>query len=368
MPWDSAVPTNSTLKLLKGLARPTSLDTFRTLFKEIRQGANLKPIYYLYGEEFFFIDLLQDEIEKLVPEDQKDFNFDLLYGSDISPARVLDIARSYPMMAEKRVVVVRDFLKLGENTNDGNLNDFASYADQPNPSCLLCLIDSKYPDKRTALGKSLNKSKQSEVYEFDTLPDYKLPDWIVDWTWHSHKKKIAPKAARILSEMVGQDLKLLSTELDKVCTFVDTVETVTEEHVIKISGSYRDYSVIELKNAVLNKNLEQALGIAEQMLLKSNYNAGEVIKTVGFFYNVFCNIWQICRLTEKGLSKNQIQDHLGIKSNYFFNAQWNEASRFSLAEMPRIFEALLDADSASKGFSTLDTSTIFLLLIKRIIG
>ena len=110
------------------------------------------------------------------------------------------------------------------------------------------------------------------------------------------------------------------------------------------------------------------MAIAEQMLLKSNYNAGEIIKTVGFFYNVFGNIWQICRLSEKGLQKNQVQSQLGIKSTYVFNAQWSEASQFRLSEMPQIFEALLDADSAAKGFSTLDTSSIFLLLIKRIIG
>jgi len=322
----------------------------------------------LHGEETFFIDLIQEEIGKLIPDDQKDFNFDLLYGSDVSPAQVLGIARSFPMMAEKRVVIVRDFLKLGENTDDGSLNDFAAYAEQPNPATLLCLIDAKYPDKRTLLGKTLVKSQTTGVYEFDVLPVYKLPEWVIDWTRHTHGKTIEPEAARILSEMGGQDLTLLSTEIDKVCTFVDTSDRITTDDIKKTSGSYRDYSVIELKNAVLSRNLEQALGIAEQMLLKNNYSAGEVIKTVGFFYNVFGNIWQICRLTEKGLSKDQVRNHLGIKSNYFFNAQWSEASRFNLAEMPEIFEALLDADSAAKGFSTLDTSSIFLLLIKRIIG
>lgn len=328
----------------------------------------MKPVYYFYGDEVFFIDLLQREVEKLIPDEQKDFNFDLIYGSDSSPAKVIDLARSFPMMSERRVVIVRDFLKLGENTDDGNLNDFEGYINQPNPSTILCLIDSKFPDRRTALGKSIQGSAHCDVFQFEMLPDYKLADWVVDWTKHSHKKIIEPAAAQILSQMVGQDLKLLSTEIDKVCTFVDTEERVTIEHIKKISGSYRDYNVIELKNAVVNRNLDQALGITEQMLLKSNYSAGEVIKTVGFFYNVFGNIWQICRLTERGLNKQQVQNQLEIKNSYVFNAQWNEASRFRLSEMPQIFEALLDADSAAKGFSTLDTSSIFLLLIKRIIG
>ncbi|WP_069131412.1 DNA polymerase III subunit delta [Rhodohalobacter halophilus] len=346
----------------------SSIDLFREAFRELKSGSNIRPIYYLYGEEDFFKDLLQEEIEKLVPPEQKDFNFDLIYGNDSTPAQVLGIARSFPMMAERRVVIVKDFTKLGDKTDDGTLNDFTAYVKQPNPSCVLCLIDSKFPDKRTGLGKELNKNNLVAEYEFEEVADYQLPDWISDWTKNIHKREIHPAATQILAQMVGPNLKLLSTEIEKVCTFVDTGERIEKEHIKKISGSYRDYTVIELKEAVIERNLEKALGISEQMLQQKNYSVGEVIKTLGFFYMVFSNIWRICRLTEKGLNKNQVQSELGIKNSYIFNAQWREASQFRLAEMPRIFEALLDADRASKGFSTLDTSSIFLLMLKRIIG
>jgi DNA polymerase III subunit delta len=350
------------------LAKKSSIDLFKEAFRDIKGQKNIKPIYYLYGEEDFFKDLLQEEIEKFVPDDQKDFNFDLIYGSESNPSKVLSITRSYPMMAERRVVIVRDFIKLGEKVEDGSLNEFISYIKQPNPTCVLCLIDTRFPDKRTGLGKELNNNDKVSEYKFEAVPDYQLPDWISDWTKNIHKREINPAAAQVLAQMAGPDLKLLSTELEKVCTFVDTGERIEIEHIKKISGSYRDYNVIELKNAVVNRNLNQALGISEQILQHNNYSVGEVIKTLGFFYIVFCNIWQICRLTEKGLSKDQVQSELGIKSNYIFNAQWREASQFRLAEMPRIFEALLDADRAAKGFGTLDTSSIFLLLLKRIIG
>jgi DNA polymerase-3 subunit delta len=104
------------------------------------------------------------------------------------------------------------------------------------------------------------------------------------------------------------------------------------------------------------------------MLLKSNTDAGEVIRTVGFFYTVFSNIWQIRRLAEKGMDKSRIQQEMGVSSNWYFNQLWKDASNYRLDEMPQIFEALLDADRAAKGFSTLDTSTILLLLIRRIVG
>ena len=353
------------------MARPTSIDIYKDALSVIRSPEKRKPVIYLYGEETFFIDRLQDEVEKLVPPEQRDFNFDLLYGSETTPRKILDIARSFPMMADQRVVIVREFLKAGEKVPDGegHLNDFESYLNQPNPQTLLCLIDEKHPDKRMTLGKALKKKGgQAAAFEFKFLPDYKLADWVTDWIDHKHNKKIDARAAQVLSQLVGNNLQLLSIEIDKVCTFVDSETEINLEHVKKIIGAYREYSAIELKDALISRDLDKSLRIAEQMLLKSNIEAGEVIRTVGFFYSVFGNIWQIRRLTEKGLGKQQVQSELGITNNWIFNRQWQDASNFSLAEMPGIFEALLDADRAAKGFTTLDTSSILLLLITRIVG
>lgn len=353
------------------MAKSTSIDLFKEARKSIRSLQNRKPIYYLYGEESFFIDRLQLEISSLVPDEQKDFNLDVLYGGETTPEKVLSIVRSFPMMAERRVVIVRDFLKMrNADPAGGNLNDFEYYAKNPNPSTLLCLIDKKLPDGRTSLGQSFRSKKNKNVqeFEFESLPDYQLADWSIEWAKAQHNKNLEPQASQILTQLVGNNLQLLSTEIDKVCTFVDTQERVTTHHIKKIIGSYREYSVIELKEAIMQRNLEKALAIAEQMLLKSNIDAGEVIRSVGFFYRVFADVWQIRRLMEKQLSKKQIQSELGIGSSYLFNYKWKDASQFQLAEMPRIFEALMDADRAAKGFSTLDVPSIYLLLIKRIIG
>ncbi|NIR69589.1 MAG: hypothetical protein GWN00_03160 [Aliifodinibius sp.] len=126
--------------------------------------------------------------------------------------------------------------------------------------------------------------------------------------------------------------------------------------------------MFELKDAVFDRDLDEALFIAEQMLQHSKANTGEIIRSVGFFYNVFSNIWQIRRLAGQGNSKKQVQNTLGINNNWYFNKLWKDASAFQLADMPRIFEALLDADRASKGFTKMNPSTILLLMIKRIIG
>lgn len=353
------------------MAKPTSIDLFKEARQSIRDPRQRKPIFYLYGDESFFKDRLQNEVASLVPDEQKDFNFDLLYGNEATPEKVLNIARSFPMMAEQRVVIVREFLKMGERDHSGgHLNDFEHYARNPNPATLLVIIDKKLPDGRTSLGQAF-KSKNNEhvrEFQFQSLPDYQLAEWAIEWAKVQYNKVLDPQPAQVLAQLVGNDLQVLSTEIEKVCTFVDTNTRVELTDVKKIIGSYREYSAIELKEALFERNLEKSLGIAEQMLLKSNAEAGEVIRTVGFFYSVFSDVWQIRRLMEKGLNKAQIQSQLGVNSSYVFNFKWKDASQYQLSEMPRIFEALLDADRSAKGFSTLDTPSTLLLLIKRIIG
>jgi DNA polymerase III subunit delta len=355
------------------LAKKTSIEFYKETLNSIRETNKRSPVYFLYGEETFFLDLLQGEIIKLVPKEQRDFNLDLLYGSESTPQQIVGIAKSFPMMSELRIVIVRDFRKLGDNLSETGekLNDLIPYLENPNPSTLLVFIDEKRPDKRTTFGQMLSgKSKGKHIYvqNFDKLPDYRLPDWVNDWAYHTYKIKFDPEAAQILTQLAGNKLQLLSTEIDKVCTFVDSKGRVTIDDVKKIIGSYREYSVIELKEAVIDRDLDKSLSIVEQMLLKSNADTGEVIRTVGFFYSVFSNIWQIRRLLEKGMNKSRIQQEMGVNSNWYFNQLWKDASNYRLSEMPQIFEALLDADRAVKGYSTLDTSTILLLLIKRIVG
>lgn len=354
------------------MPKKTSIELYSEVLDELKSGER-KPIYFFYGEEEFFLDRLQDVVESLVPADQKDFNFDLLYGRDVTPERVLSIIRSYPMMAEQRIVILRDFKQLNrpaadENSYGGDANDLIPYLERPNPTTLFVCIDSKKPSGNTKVGKAFNKKNNVGLYEFQEVPDYRLPDWIIAWAQQQHKRRVEPGAARMLAQYAGNSLQILSTEIDKVCTFVDTSKTITESAIKKIIGLYREYSVFELKDAMIERDLEKSLFIAEQMLQHTKTDTGEIIRSVGFFYNMFSNIWQIRRLAAQGNNKKQVQSKLGIKNSWYFNKLWQDASAFKLSEMPRVFETLLDADRAAKGFSTMDPSTILLLMIKRIIN
>lgn len=354
------------------MAKKTSIELYNEA-REALRSAERKPIYCFCGEEEFFLDKLQDAAENLIPAEHRDFNFDLLYGRDKTPEQVLEIARSFPMMAERRLVIVRDFLSLNissynQTGTGGGLDDLLPYFDQPNPNTLLILFDRKKPSGNTKVGRTIKKSEFTELFEFKEVPDYRLPDWIIEWAQNHHSKRIEPAAAQMLAQFVGANLQLLSTEIDKVCTFVDTSDAVNEDHIKKIIGLYREYSVFELKDALISRNLEESLFIAEQMLQHSKSDAGEVIRSVGFFYNMFSNIWQIRRLISQGNTKQQVKNELGIKNSWYFNKLWDDASHYRLDEMPGVFETLLDADRAAKGFSQIDPTTILLLMIRRIIN
>lgn len=343
---------------------------FLKVLDDLNKGT-LKPVYYLYGEENFYLDKLVARFSEMVPPEQKDFNFDLLYGQDTNAAKTLAIARSFPMMAERRVLIIRNFQSLGKGNSDddsGSLNDFIAYFENPNPGTVLVLLDEKKLPGNTNLAKAVTKSKHVENVGFERLPDYLIPDWTTDWIKSFHQKHIEPAAAQLMAQLAGANLQLLSTEIDKVCTFVNTRSDITVADVKQIVGSYREYSAIELKNALLKRDLNKSLYIAEQILQHTKSDTGELIRLVGFFNSVFTNIWQIRRLAEKGLAKNKVQSELGINSSWYFNTLWNDASNFRLAEMPFIFEALLDADSAAKGFTTLDSTSILFFLVKRIAG
>lgn len=327
----------------------------------------LSPVSCLCGEEQFYIDQIQEKLSTLLPEDQRDFNLDLFYGSEITVDQLFSVARSYPMMAEKRVVIVREFMSIKQGNGASFPDLLEHYLAEPNPLTLLCLIDSSLPDKRTALGKLLT-GKKIRFYPFDRLPDYKVPDWIQDLTQHRFKKKMDAQAAVYLSELVGNDLRLLSTEVEKVSTFVDTKERITKQDVEKITGTYKEKSVIELSNAIFSRNLDQALKISEQVLLNSETGLPEVLKTIGLLTSSFSNVWQILRLKEKRYNLSQIQEALNIPNQFYFKRLIESADSFQLAEMPSIFEALLDADRAAKGFTTMNAESILPILVHRILS
>ncbi|MCC5925256.1 MAG: DNA polymerase III subunit delta [Bacteroidetes bacterium] len=358
---------------------------YHQFVKELRSGSP-RPVYFFCGEESFYSDALQEEIEALLPVDLRDFNMDILYGTEQSLDKILGIVRSYPMMADRRIVILREFSGLFSPVRRTDSNEegegdpveesipastemLIGYLLKPNPSTVLAIIDQKPPNAGTKLGKAIIKNEAVGYANFDPIPEERLPEWIVEWVQTTHNRQIKPQAAQVMARLTGSDLTLVSKELDKLCTFKDNGEAINEADVKKLVTPSREYSVFELKEALFTKNVTQTLWVAEQMLHTSKTtDVGEVIRIVSFFYSVFTNIWQIQRLTQKGLPAAQIRSTIGVKSEWYFNNLVRDSRVFPYESMPLIFEALLDADRAVKGMSRMEAEDIVFLMFRRILG
>ena len=344
----------------------SSLDLFRETISLLNQG-KIRPIYVIEGGEHFFIDRFIQRIIEMIPPHERDFNSDFLYGNEVQLEAVLQLAKSYPMMAERRLVVVKNANDLFKRMPSNLQDDFLHYLQHPNPQTILVIhLDPKIP-KNTKIGKGLHGSGKYNLV-FDPLPDYQLANWVMGWAKQEHKTLLSEQVAQLLAQLVGNDLKLLSSEIDKICTYTANIDgEIDLDKVRSIVGSYRGFDVFELKEAINKKDLNQAFFIAQRILQQSKSDTGELIRIVAFLYSDFLKLWQIIRLRQASKSDNEIKQALHINSPFYFKRLSSDAKRYSAADMVGIFNALLDADRAIKGFSTMDVRGILMLLIKRLI-
>jgi DNA polymerase-3 subunit delta len=348
--------------------KENTIQLYKSLMAKIKSNTFL-PVQFICGDEQFFIDRIQEAVLAAIPPDQKDFNLDLLYGQDVEIPKIVNAAKSYPMMGEKRFVVVREFfnsIKVGESReNLSLLEPLTAYIERPSPTTVLFLVDTKRPAANTKFGKAFKDSEVAQIFEFNHIDGTQVSDWIIAWTKSEYKKQILPEAAELLFQITGSSLHQLSTEIEKICTFKKTDEPISVNDVKSVAGFSRQFTILELKEAVIRRDIKQTTHIAEQMLQQTASDSGEIIRSIAFFYSVFTNIWKYQRMVQKGFTPAQIDKELGGSFRTKYIAA--EAKRFTQKEVLIIFEALLDADKAIKGFSKLDKEAIFLIMLRRIV-
>ena len=348
-----------------------SITTYNEVLKEIRSG-ELKQVYFLHGEDMFFPDQLQEEFINLVPEETRDFNLDVLYGRETTLNQALAAAKSFPMMAERRLVIVRDFHHFFEQgRGDGaesNRDDLVSYVENPNPSTILVIIDDRGPDGKTKLGKALNKADNASVCKFEPVRQDQLPQWIEQWARQAMGKEFDPRASQMLAFHVGDDLLALTTEIEKLSTYAKE-GTILPEHVKEVVGISREIGIFEFSDMLTAGDSDKILSAGEQMIEHAENPTGEVFKTMGYLTMYFTNLWQMHRLLQKGIPDKDVPKTIGMNP-YFYKNLKPALRTFPAGRMPHIFEALLDADRALKGFSTMtqDPKAIFLMSLKRIVS
>ena len=319
---------------------------------------NFKPLYFLYGEETFLMDELQATlIEHAVAPHERDFNFDLVYGAEANAQEVLALCSGFPMMAERRVVVVRGFEKLKDNRL------FTSFAEHPNPSAVVLLLCDGKPNLSAHPYRALKK--HAAWGHFKPLYDNQMPGWI-EKRAKRLGHRIEPQAVQMLADYVGTNLQAAVVELDKLITYAGGRPTLTADDVVHASGQTREFNVFELQKAIGEGRYADAQRIAERLLSQASNTRGEALMIVSVLTSYVTKLWKLTSCRDQRLSNKEMARRIGVNP-YFIKEYVVSLRRFPPAALERAFAALLSADYELKGGAHRDERLILALLLRRLV-
>ena len=313
------------------------MERINQLVADIKNG-HIKPIYFLMGDEPYYIDKIADYIEaNVLTQEEKGFNQVVLYGRDVSIDDIISNAKRYPMMSERQVVIVKEAQDLSRN-----IEDLVSYVENPQPSTIL-VICYKYKtlDKRKKLGKIV--AKTGLLFESKKLYDNQIGEWIRR-VLAGKDYKIEPKATVMLGEYLGTDLSKISNELDKLMIILPKGATITASHIEENIGISKDFNNFELRKAVGEKQIVKANQIIQYF--GSNPKNNPLVVTISLLNSFFTQLLIFHGLADK--SKMNVSKALRI--NPFFVSDYQSAARnYPMRKVSNIISLLREADIKSKG-------------------
>jgi len=316
------------------------------IIKDIRSG-KFAPVYFLHGEEPFFIDQIAEAVEaNALAEAERSFNQTVLYGKDVDPLTLLDSLRRYPMMSERQVVILREAQEMK------GLSELASYMEKPMPTTVF-VVSHKYKkfDLRTKMGKVLGAGK-NVVFESKKLYDNQVPDWVVMYC-KSRKLGIESPAAALLAEYLGTDLGRIANELDKLVLNLAAGATITQQHVQDYVGISKDYNVFELQRAFAMRDLPKIARIREHFA--SNIRKNPLIVTISSLFAYFSKVYMLHSL--RGSSDADMVKALDLRSDWFLKEYKLAAANYTPSQTVGIISLLKTYDLRSKGVDTDTTNT-----------
>jgi DNA polymerase III subunit delta len=317
--------------------------TYEEIISDLKKRI-FKPVYFLAGEEPYYIDLITNYIEeKILPEDQKAFNQIIVYGDDTNIAAVIDTARRFPMMSSHQVLIVKEAQSLK------NIDDLLIYIEKPLLSTIL-VFSYKYKtiDKRTKLYKALDS--RAVYFESVKLRDYQIPPWIERYLM-TKGIKTDPSASAMLTEYLGTDLHKIVNELDKlIITLPAGKPVITTELIERNIGISKDYNNFELQKAIGEKNILKANMIVQHFA--KNPKDNPLTLSISSLFTLFSKLLTYHYLTDK--SKNNVAAVL--KVNPFFVKDYEtSASKFNVTKTVQIISLLRTFDMKSKGYGDAGT-------------
>lgn len=298
----------------------------------------LSPVYLFHGKEDFLIEEMTDAIiETALSRQQRGFNLDVVYGGETDARDVMSHATSFPMMAERRVVVVRDVDKLP------NSELLANYIENPLPSTCMVLVSSK-PDFRRK--PYLTARRKGVEVEFKPLYDNQVPAWVAQRV-KRRGKAIDTEAARLLAAYTGTSLRDIQNEIDKLFIYVGERPQITEDDVRSVVGMSKEFNVFELQKALGGGDLARSVEIMHMMLDAGENPTGIIVMLTRYFNS----LWKLQFVRTQKASASEQSSTAGINP-YFLNEYTAALSVFSKPDIENAFVMLASADEELKTKST----------------
>ncbi|MEM9919005.1 MAG: DNA polymerase III subunit delta [Bacteroidota bacterium] len=311
--------------------------THQDIIKSLK-AKQYKPVYFLYGNEAHYIDLISKYIEDhVLSEAERSFNQMVFYGKDTEAKTLIDTACRYPMMAPYQVVLLK------EAQDMRSLADLLPYIEKPVPTTIL-VICYKYKrfDKRTKFAKVLKD--KALMFESKKLYDNQVPDWIANYL-RSKKLSIREDAGALVAEYLGTDLSKIANELDKLALNLSPGTIVSVKEVQDNIGISKEYNVFELQKALGLRDVLKANRIVNNFI--ANPKKHPLVMVVGALYNYFSKIYMLHYL--RNSPDSEVVKALGLRSEYFLREYKAAQRHYNLPRVEKVIELLKTYDLRSKG-------------------
>lgn len=324
----------------------TVQSSYNELITNIRKR-EFAPVYFLMGEEPYFIDSVTDLLQNyVIPEDERDFNLSTFYGNDSSIDAVINASRRFPVMSDRQMVILKEVQTLHDAKNQ--LEKLDSYLQHPVKSTILVVIFKGDTVKQTSkFVKSIIKCG-GVVFESSKVKEWQLDPIINDYC-SSRKIRIDNKSVAMLKEFIGTDLKRLFGEIDKLVVASGTNSIITPELIERNIGWSKDFNNFELVKSIAYKNYEKAIKIIDYF--ERNPKQNPTIVTAIVLFNYFSNLLLAHYSQDK--SDNGLMQQLRLKSSYSLNDIRPGLSNFSARKCINIIKHIRDFDCKSKGIGSM---------------
>ncbi|NBC23992.1 MAG: DNA polymerase III subunit delta [Bacteroidetes bacterium] len=311
--------------------------SLNAIVASIKKG-DFAPIYFLQGEEPYFIDQIESLLrQRVLTEVERDFNQTVLYGKDCTASDVIEASRRAPMMAERQLVVLMEAQHLDR------FGDLESYVKKPTPSTVLVICyKNKVVDGRLKVSKELKE--RAVFYTSKRVYDNQMPRWIQQYIAAANLS-IAEVEARLIAEYLGTQLSKVANELDKMILNLPVNHQIQSSDIEKYIGISKDYNIFELQKAFTYRKASQAMKMAQYF--SANTKDHPLPLLTASLYAFFSKVYSLHGL--QGKSPRAKQKIIGVYSDFIFREYERAAKSYSRRQIEKVFSLLFEYDLKSKG-------------------